>query len=414
MRIAVSRATVGAVMRILLSEGSGLTSRQTALRLGDLGHQVELLSSTGVCLARFTRHVRAVHRVPAFGVDPFAWLDAALEIAERRKVDLLFPTQEQVTVLSAQQRRLTVPTIVPPFAALRRVQDKISAYRTLQELEAPQPPTFVISGAADLVRVTSFPVFLKQPVSTASSGVRRVESPQALAETAEAMGLGSAELIAQTQVIGPLAMIQAVADRGRLIAFHANLRVKEGVGGGAAIKRSVVVPGLAALLERLVARLDWHGALSLDAILTGSGPVVIDVNPRLVEPGNALAAGVDLVGAMLDLTGSAPAPVRPPGRPGVLTHQALLAILGAAEQTGSRRAILGEAHDALLSRGDYAGSTEELTPLSRDPLAAVPLLAALTATLSSPPLWRKFHSGAVGPYAVTPDAWRRIVEGAEA
>ena len=208
MRIAVSRATVGAVMRILLSEGSGLTSRQTALRLGDLGHQVELLSSTGVCLARFTRHVRAVHRVPAFGVDPFAWLDAALEIAERRKVDLLFPTQEQVTVLSAQQRRLTVPTIVPPFAALRRVQDKISAYRTLQELEAPQPPTFVISGAADLVRVTSFPVFLKQPVSTASSGVRRVESPQALAETAEAMGLGSAELIAQTQVIGPLAMLR--------------------------------------------------------------------------------------------------------------------------------------------------------------------------------------------------------------
>jgi predicted ATP-grasp superfamily ATP-dependent carboligase len=39
----------------------------------------------------------------------------------------------------------------------------------------------------------------------------------------------------------------------------------------------------------------------LDVILTGDGPLVIDVNPRLVEPINALIAGVDLVGAMLEL-----------------------------------------------------------------------------------------------------------------
>jgi hypothetical protein len=29
-----------------------------------------------------------------------------------------------------------------------------------------------------------------------------------------------------------------------LIAHHANLRVKEGIGGGAAIKQSVAIPGL--------------------------------------------------------------------------------------------------------------------------------------------------------------------------
>jgi hypothetical protein len=53
-------------MRILLSEGSGLTSRQVAGRLGSLGHEVEILSSSKICLTR---------------------------------ADLLFPTQEQVTVL---------------------------------------------------------------------------------------------------------------------------------------------------------------------------------------------------------------------------------------------------------------------------------------------------------------------------
>ena len=129
-------------MRILLSEGSGLTSRQVAGQLGSLGHEVEILSSSKICLTRFTRHVRAVHDVPRFGLDPFGWLAAAERIAGERRTDLLFPTQEQVTVLSARRKHLRVATVVPPFASLARVQDKISAFRTLNAIGAPQPQTF--------------------------------------------------------------------------------------------------------------------------------------------------------------------------------------------------------------------------------------------------------------------------------
>ena len=63
-------------MRILLSEGSGLTSRQVAGQLGSLGHEVEILSSSKICLTRFTRNVGAVHD-PRFGLDPFGKLAAA-------------------------------------------------------------------------------------------------------------------------------------------------------------------------------------------------------------------------------------------------------------------------------------------------------------------------------------------------
>ena len=123
-------------MGILLSEGSGLTSRQVAGQLGSLGHEVEIPSSSKLCLTRFTRHVRAVYEVPRFGLDPFGWLAAAERIAGQRKADLLFPTQEQVTVLSARQKHLRVATIVPPFASLARVQDKISAFRALKAIGA--------------------------------------------------------------------------------------------------------------------------------------------------------------------------------------------------------------------------------------------------------------------------------------
>jgi glutathione synthase/RimK-type ligase-like ATP-grasp enzyme len=399
-------------MRIMLSEGSGLTSRQVAGRLGNLGHDVELLSSSQVCLSRFTRHVRAVHPVPRFGSDPFGWLDAVLQITKARRADLLFPTQEQVTILSAQEKRLSVPTIVPPFAALRRVQDKVSAYRTLAEIRAPQPHTVVLRESADLENIEAFPVFLKRPISTASSGVRKARTTDELFVAANELGLGADELVAQAHVAGPLVMVQAVAQDGRLIAHHANLRTKEGIGGGAAIKQSIAIPGLVEILIELVSSLRWHGGLALDLILTDRGPTIIDVNPRLVEPGNAIFSGVDLVSAMLDLVTRDEARIQPVGRGGVVSHQALLSILGAAEQTGSRRAIVREAIDAIFLRGPYAESKEELTPIAGDPIAVVPVLAAFLATTLHPPLWRKFHGGAVGTYAVTPKAWKEIIQSA--
>jgi hypothetical protein len=97
----------------------------------------------------------------------------------------------------------------------------------------------------------------------------------------------------------------------------------------------------------------------------------------------------------------------------VRTRQTLLAILGAAEQHGTRGAVFREAFDAIFGRGDYAGSDEELTPVAGDPVAAVPVIAALVASLIHPPLWRKFHAGAVGPYAVTPEAWNKILAAAD-
>src|SRR5689334_16332943 len=141
-------------MRVLLSEGSGLTSRQVATRLGALGHNVEILSSTPFCLTRFTRHVRALHKVPRFADDPLEWFDAANRIATARSIDMLLPTQEQVAVLSALRTRLAAWTVVPDFEGLRRVQDKIAAWRTLHAIGLPQPVSVVVQSKDELANIT--------------------------------------------------------------------------------------------------------------------------------------------------------------------------------------------------------------------------------------------------------------------
>jgi hypothetical protein len=423
-------------MLIMLSDGAGLTARQTATVLARAGHQVEALSPRGLCLGRMTRHVRRVHDVPPVGRDPFGWLDAALGIAARRGAGLLLPVQEQVAVMALARDRIEaagLATAVPSFEALAQVQDKVSAYRTLGRTGVPQPPAVIAASAAELADAADalgaaggtwpgLPAFVKTPIGTASAGVRRVSSREELGRLAtdyERRGVfagGAFEgggVLVQQPVAGPLVMVQSVFARGELVAFHACERVREGTAGGASHKLGRQLPQAREHLARLGAILGWHGALSADVIAGPAGPVFIDINPRLVEPANALASGTDLAGALVEVALSGTSRPQPDGAPGVRTHQLLLAVLGAA-QHGGRRDVARELADATLRRGSYRDSREELTPGGGDPLARVPVAVAALATLAWPPAWRHFVGGSAGAYSLTPAAWSELTRTARA
>ena len=78
---------------------------------------------------------------------------------------------------------------------------------------------------------------------------------------------------------------------------------------GRAVHFSVTVDGVS---EDALA-LRWHGALSADVILSRAGVQFIDINPRLVEPVNALASGVDLVRALVEVACTGTSRPQPPG-----------------------------------------------------------------------------------------------------
>jgi len=402
-------------MRVLLSDGSGLTARQTATQLADAGHTVEVLSPDPLCLARFTRRVRHVWRVPPYGPDPLRWLDAMLSVYRSAGTDVLVPTQEQVAVLSACDglvRGAGVRTAVPSFETLSQVQDKLSAFAALTAAGLPQPEGAIMATAAEVAAWDRFPVFMKLPIGTATTGVRRVGDRAQLAGVVSAAlaagAFGDGGVLAQLPAAGPLVMTQAVFAEGDLIACHANLRVREGAGGGASHKRSVLLPAIREHLQVLGRHLRWHGALSADAILTDRGPQYIDINPRLVEPANALRAGVDLVTPLIELATGITPQTQPPGQADMATHQLLLAVLGAAQRTGRRRPVIAEFAAAARQAGDYRDSTEELTPVRRDLRAAIPVVMAVAATVIRPACERWFTSGSVASYSLSPAGWREL------
>ena len=398
-------------LSLLLTDGTGLTSRQVATQAAAAGHVVDVLAPTRLGPASFTRHVRRVHRVPAFGRDPELWLDACLAVLRGGAYDVLVPTQEQVAILARHADRVPVALAVPRFEALRRVQDKVAQARTLAELGLPHPPTVVASSVSEALGTLDPPVFVKAPIGTASAGVRRAASRAELRAAAEAFLAESGAVVVQAAVAGRLVMAQSVFAHGRLVAWHANTREREGAGGGSSAKRSLPHPAVRDLLDRLGTALGWHGALSFDAIRenTRSGPSssvfrVIDVNPRLVEPGNAWRAGVDLVSALIDVSRGVELDPLPVPAAGVRTHQLLLAVLAAQR----RRDVARELAAAVLRRGPYGASAEELTPCRRDPLAPLPVAAAAAATLAAPSAASWFTGGATAAYALTPAAWATI------
>jgi hypothetical protein len=186
-----------------------------------------------------------------------------------------------------------------------------------------------------------------------------------------------------------------------------------GVGGGEAIKQSVRRRVVRAHLEKVGQALDWHGALSIDYIMpdNGDAPLLIDCNPRLVEPMNAYRAGVDLVRLLLLISmGETPAAL-PEGREGVLTHLAMQALLGCAARGGTRRDIARECWRLCANSGPYAGSTEELTPVRCDSMSAVPLGMTTALLLASPQSAIKLARGGFGAHLLDLKSIRTIEEG---
>lgn len=408
-------------MRVLLTEGNGLTSRQVATHLDRLGHHVEVLTPDPLCLARFTNHVRRLHRTPRLADDPLAWLDRALEVCAARRIDLLFPTHEHGVVLAHQHRRVAdagVLTAVAPFESYARVFDKVAAHDTLTDLQIEEPPTVVTRDPGELRACPKFPVFVKRAVGNSSSGVSRVTSPaqlDALADQLAADGAFADGVLVQRAAKGRMVMAQGVFADGELVAFHTNLRLREGASGSAAIKRSTRKPEVREQMAALGHALGWHGALSADVFVRSDAPPHwIDVNPRLVEPGNAYRAGVDLVAAYVEVArgtgvgaarGAAGAEDASPGH---VTHQLLMAVLGAAQRGKGRRAIAAEIVAATRHRGDYAKSIEELTPARGDARTVLLPAAVTAALLARPSSHRWFTKGAAPSYALGADGWRSL------
>jgi predicted ATP-grasp superfamily ATP-dependent carboligase len=406
-------------LRVLLSEGNSTSARETITILGLSGHHIEVCDPSPVCLARFSRFVKRFHRCPPMRDDPAGYLAFIEKLLAAESFDVLLPTHEQGLLFARVGERLSgrVGLALPAFENYRMVHNKAGFSRLLHQLRLPQPRTFIATSEARLHAAVRYPCVVKTSVGTASRGIWFVRSAYDLETVLRDLhGLGLSangafadEILLQDFVAGPTCKAQAVFCRGELLGFHGYRQIAAGAGGGEAIKQSDSRDDVRAHLAAIGARLGWHGALSVDYVLADSAtPLLIDCNPRLVEPMSAYLAGVDLVGLLLAVSlGDTPAPL-PPSRDGVRTHLSMQALLGIASRGGSRRDLLREGWQLATVSAVYAGSIEELTPLRQDWLSLVPLAMVAIALLARPSLASALAKKGWGAHLLDLDSIRTI------
>jgi hypothetical protein len=387
-------------LRVLVSEGSSTSSREAVTILGLSGHHVEVCDPSPWCLSRFSRFVRKFHRCPGLRNDPAGYLALIEQLLADGKFDVLLPTHEQGFLFARVAHRIAgrAGIALPAFENYRQAHSKAGFSRVLDRLEVPQPLTRIVTSAQAVRDAIRFPAVVKTSVGTASRGIWFVHSADdfegALRDLAASDAFTS-EVLVQDLIAGTTEKAQSVFCRGQLIGFHAYRQVAAGIGGGEAIKQSVSRPVVRTYLEKIGQALDWHGALSVDYLMRSDNdpPLLIDCNPRLVEPMNAYRSGVDLVGLLLRISLGETPEALPASINGVLTHLAIQALLGCGARGGTRRDIVRECRYLVARRGPYAGSSEELMPVQLDWLSAVPLAMTAALLLASPKLAVKLARG---------------------
>ncbi len=392
-------------LRILIPEGSSTSGREAITILGLAGHHVEVCDPSPWCLARYSRFVRKFHRCPGLRRDPAGFLGFVERLIANGRFDVLLPTHEQAFLFARMAHRFKdrIAVALPSFESYRTAHDKAAFSRLLDQLGLPQPPTRILKSQGEPRGATRFPAVVKTSIGTASRGIWFVHNESELASCLheiDARGAFAGEVLLQDRIAGATEKAQSVFSRGRLVGFHAYRQVMPGVGGGEAIKQSVSRPVVRGYLEKLGTALSWHGALSVDYIMPddGTAPLLIDCNPRLVEPFNAWQSGTDLIALLLRVSQGEEPEVLPEGRADVLTHLAMQALLGIASRGGSRGGVIREFFHLLDHGGAYAGSTEELTPVEHDRLGAVPLAITTALLVASPRFADNLARGGFGEH----------------
>ncbi len=398
-------------VRVLLTEGSSLTSREVVTCLGPLGYHLELLDPDPICLARFSRWVSRAHRCPHAGGDPAGYLRTLERVAAQRRIDVVLPTHEQAWLLAAARPQLAAGArvAVADGGAFDQVQSKVAFAQLADRLGLPQPQWRLAASEADLADLP-FPYWLKSAFSTAGQGVREVLDVSSREEAASALLGRGTPVMAQAPAQGQYGQVQALFDRGRMVAVHTSVQRGVGVGGSAAARLSVEHRAPREHISLVGEALRWHGGLTLDYLHRDGAPQYLECNPRTVEPGNAAAAGVNIPELQVRLTLGETLDLAPrTSRAGVRTHGAIALLMGSASRGVSRRALLRDMTRAVARRGLYSRSSEQLTPLIRDPPSLVPAAVVAAQLLASPARSADIARRSVAGYSIDPQTLSQAV-----
>jgi predicted ATP-grasp superfamily ATP-dependent carboligase len=358
--------------KTLLLDGRTLSCLAFARSLGDKTNEIHVGESFRGSLTAFSRFSSEQWVYPS-PEDEGQFVSELTELIATEGYDFVIPMRDVTTLRLAGAREQLADYRCAPFAPIETIaelNDKERCARLAERVGVRTPRTHYPSetAIAEIADAASFPVLVKPARSSGSRGIVRVERPERLASTYEAVADAHGPAIIQEFVdhAGGHFSVGTVFDRESepcAVHVYEELRQYPDSGGPAIEAVSVdVEPWVDEMLDILRA-VNWVGPAHMDILLDPSDGrhKLLEVNPRIwMSIALTIRSGVDvprIVRAVAN--GDRPEPVTS-YRTGlryrwVLPNELLWAVSGDDKLTRFRRLLnppRGRACYGVLSRRD--------------------------------------------------------------
>lgn len=290
-------------MNILLTGTRAPATLDLARRLWREGARVIGADSMRYPLGLSSRAFAAHYRVPSPRFQRRGFADALLRIVEKEKIDLLWPTCEEIFQIGALHGELAsrVRLLCEPLPVLEPLHHKLKFARLAG---AHAPGSWAPADAPQGVKLVWKPCYSRFAVRT------RFDEPPASTD-----GWMAQEFIAGEEFSS---WALCIGGEVRTLTFY-DCPARAGRGAGCAFD-PLWDESAAAFVEEIARRLHFTGSLAFDFIRTSTGHFrVIECNPRLTSGLHVLDASVRLTDLL-----ETPGPIPPPMSPAQLRIPTLL------------------------------------------------------------------------------------------
>jgi glutathione synthase/RimK-type ligase-like ATP-grasp enzyme len=397
--------------KVLLSEGSSLTSRETLTCLCNSGYSVDIITSAKRPITMFSKWKNKLIFTNNVNENPHDYLTHVSKLINSGAYEALIPTHETAWLFSEGRRYFSSEIVLPVAApaSFHMVQSKISFAELADSLHIPHPRWSMVKE--NMAINIPYPYWIKDEYGTAGRSVFKVSTAQERSEAENILLTGTNRIMAQENIEGRYGQVQAVFNKGKMLAVHTSMQRGSGAGGSAAARISVQDPEAQKHIEILGTQLAWHGSITLDFIEKNGVPYFIECNPRMIEPANATQAGINFPELLIKISsgGELPQTILT-GRSGVKTHSIMALLLGSAEKRNSRKHLIKLLFLSIMRRDFFAESAEVLTPVDKDLRSIIPLLSVFIRLLIHPRNVYSIKQHTIDNYCVLPETIRAISE----
>lgn len=351
-------------MRVLVTDGDTRAALACVRSLGRRGHEVTVAAERHPSLASVSRFSAGFEAYPDPWTQERSFIESIVEIASRRRTDVVLAVTDVTTSLLSESRQLLPRDCylpLPDFESVSAAADKARMVQLAESMAVPVPRGTILEARPDdgeaLVGGLEYPVVIKPARSRYraaakwhSTGVRYAHDEAALRSSLSCLPPEAYPVLLQERIQGPGVGLFACFRNGLPVAIfsHRRLREKPPSGGVSVLCESTPPdPRAVEYATRLLSRLKWNGAAMVEfkRDARDDSLKLMEINGRLWGSLElAIASGVDFPRLLVE------------------GEQADLAPPGTGYRVGVRMRWLGGDFDALVTRLTAREGSLDLPP----------------------------------------------------